>query len=110
MQKTIGTALMVLVGLGFNNSEATQIGAKTPYSNRPTVEVLNDAKGIVKKVHGDEPVYIIDCPKQYLRLQAFNLPDGYKKEGLTVAVSGNIKATNTLEDDYGELFEVTAIQ
>jgi hypothetical protein len=110
MEKIAGTLLMVLIGLGFNGNQPNKMDAKAAYSNRPTVETISYAKGFVKKIPGDEPVYIIDCPDKYLRLHAINLPATFKKEGLNVTVSGNIKATNTLEDAYGELFEVTSIQ
>jgi hypothetical protein len=110
MQKIVGTLLMVLLGLGFNNDDSGNAQGQHPYMGRPTVETIHSANGIVKKIPGDEPVYIIDCPDRYLRLHTLNLPDAYKVEGLVVTVSGHIKATHTLEDDCGELFEVTAIR
>lgn len=110
MQKMLGTLLMIAVGLGFNSHEGNGSLGQTGYSDRPTVDTISHANGVVKKIPGDEPVYLIDCASKYLRLHAINLPERYKKEGLSVTVSGHIKATHTLEDDYGELFEITAIQ
>lgn len=110
MQKMFGTLLMIAIGLGFNSGEGNDDPKHAAYSNRPTVETISQASGIVKRIPGDEPTYLIDCPGKYLRLHALNLPDTYKTEGLNVTVSGHIKATHTLEDDYGELFEITAIQ
>jgi hypothetical protein len=110
MQKSVGTLLMVLIGLGFQGSEHAGQTVTGGYGQRPTVEVLENVKGIVKKMEGDEPVYIIDCPEHYLRLQAYNLPKAYQQEGRCVTVSGDIKASNTLEDAFGELFEVRNIQ
>jgi hypothetical protein len=110
MQKIVGTLLMIAVGLGFNNGDSNSPQSQNTYKDRPTVETISHAKGFVKKIPGDEPVYMIDCPDKYLRLHAINLPDAFKTEGLTVTVSGHIKASHTLEDEYGELFEVTAIQ
>lgn len=110
MQKMLGTLLMIAVGLGFNTSNGGSSQNQDNYSDRPTVETITHANGVVKKVPGDEPVYLIDCASQYLRLHAINLPDSYKTEGMSVTVSGHIKATHTLEDDYGELFEITTIQ
>jgi hypothetical protein len=110
MQKMLGTLLMIAVGLGFNTSNGGGSQGQGNYGDRPTVDTINQAHGIVKKIPGDEPVYLIDCASQYLRLHTINLPDSYKTEGMSVTVSGHIKATNTLEDDYGELFEITAIQ
>jgi hypothetical protein len=110
MQKMLGTLLMIAVGLGFNSNEGGSSQGKTTYADRPTVETIHHADGIVKKIPGDEPVYLIDCASKYLRLHTINLPDSYKTEGMSVTVSGHIKATHTLEDDYGELFEITAIQ
>lgn len=110
MQKFLGTILMIAVGLGFNSDDSGSPRSQSAYGQRPTIETINAANGIVKKIPGDHPVYIIDCPQKYLRLHAFNLPGRFKTEGLNVTVSGHIKAASTLEDDYGELFEVTAIQ
>lgn len=101
---------MVLIGLGFQGVDRTAPIAPSSHGQRPTVEVLSDVKGIVKKVEGDEPVYIIDCPERYLRLQACNLPKAYQQEGRYVTVSGDIKAASTLEDEFGELFEVKEIR
>jgi hypothetical protein len=107
MQKIIGTLLMVVIGLGFSGGSPSKADE---YAQRPTVEMLNNVQGTVNMVEGDEPVFVIQCPQRYLRLQAYNLPARYQRHGLAVWVSGNIKATNTLEDGYGELFEVTAIR
>ena len=104
--KTLGTILMLVVGFMFNtkvDNTATDDVAK-----REIVGTINNVKGIVWKV-GDADVYMIECAEKHLKLNAYNLPAQYKKDNTPITFSGNIKLTQPLEDDCGELFEVTAI-
>jgi hypothetical protein len=105
--KTLGTILMVIVGFMFDSKMDTS--AVDSLSQRTTVATINNAKGIVYKV-GDDDTYMIECAEKHLKLHAFNLPAAYKKDNIAIQFSGDIKFTNTLEDDCGELFKVTAIQ
>lgn len=104
--KTIGTILMVVLGFMFDSKVDT--GASENISNRETVETIQNAKGIVWKA-GDEDVYTIECAEKHLKLNVINLPEKFKKDEAEVIFSGNIKLTHPLEDNWGELFEVTSI-
>jgi hypothetical protein len=105
--KTVGTILMIVVGFFFNSSIDTKAPANT-FAARQTVEVINNAKGEIRKI-GDEDIYMIYCKEKHLKLNAFDLPEKFKKPGLNVTFSGNIKTMDAMEDEWGELFEVTAI-
>ena len=105
--KTVGTILMIAVGFFFN----TSIDKKVPsndFADRKTVKVVTNAKGEIRKI-GDEDIYMIYCKEKHLKLNAFDLPEKYKKPGLAVTFSGNIKMMGAMEDEWGELFEVTSI-
>ena len=104
--KTVGTILMLVVGFMFNSKVETTV--TDGFAKRETVGTVNNVKGIVWRV-GDTDVYMIECGEKHLKLNAFNLPAQYKKDNTTITFSGNIKLTEPLEDDCGELFEVTTI-
>jgi|SRR5882757_2144627 len=105
--KTIGTILMIVVGFFFNSSIEPKSTANT-FADRQTVDVVSNAKGEIRKI-GDEDIYMIYCKEKHLKLNAFDLPEKFKHAGLAVTFSGNIKMTDAMEDEWGELFEVTNI-
>jgi hypothetical protein len=109
MQKILGTLLMVVTGFLLNSSLVND--GKTDPSGRETVEKIAGETGIIRKIgEGETALYMIDCRAKHLRLNVYNMPGAYKKDGLQVRFGGNIKAGSTLEDDFGELFEITAIE
>jgi hypothetical protein len=109
MQKLMGTLLMVITGFCLNSSLVND-GTTNP-SGRQTVETITGEAGIIKKIgDGEMAVYMIDCSAKHLRLNVFNMPGKFKKDGLTVRFSGNIKAGSTLEDDFGECFEILSVE
>ncbi len=97
---------MIVIGLSFNSK--VDKGNRTNISERETVEVISSAIGEVRMVN--EEVYVIWYADKYLKLNPYNLPKAFKNPGLKISFSGNIKLTNTLEDDWGELFELTKIE
>ena len=106
--KTLGTILMIAAGFFFNS----KIENKAPDNNflkRQTVAILKDLKGEVRAI-GETGTYMIYCKEKHLKLNAVNLPEKFKQPRLAVTFSGNIKMTDAMEDEYGELFEVTAIR
>jgi hypothetical protein len=108
MQKFGGTLLMVITGFFLNSSLVND--GKTNPERRETVEVIANETGIIKQIgEGETAVYMIDCPSKYLRLNVCNMPEKFKKDGISVNFSGNIKANSTLEDDFGEIFEITNV-
>jgi hypothetical protein len=107
MQKTIGTILMVLIGLSFNTNPAVKKNPAT-FSDRKSVEQINNSKGEVRQI-GNEDIYMIWCAEKYLKLNPYNLPEKFRKPGLSITFSGYIKEGSTLEDQWGELFELTSI-
>jgi hypothetical protein len=108
MQKLMGTLLMVITGFCLNSSLVND--GKTPPADRETVETITREAGIIRKIgDGEMAVYMIDCSTKHLRLNVFNMPEVFKKDGLIVQFSGNIKAGSTLEDDFGEYFEINAV-
>ncbi|MEP6677089.1 MAG: hypothetical protein ABJA78_18140 [Ferruginibacter sp.] len=107
MQKMIAAIIVLIAGVGFTaniNSAKDQ-----SYGNRKTITVITNAQGEIMKA-GETGVYVIHCGEKYLDLNAYNLPEKFKKDKLTVSFSGNIKLTGTLEDEWGDLFEVTDIR
>ncbi len=109
MQKLSGTLLMVITGFLLNSSLVND--SKTNPSARETVEAITGESGIVRKIGEEEnPVYMIDCPAKHLRLNVLNMPGEFKKDGLGVRFSGNIKASSTLEDDFGAYFEIIYVE
>ena len=106
MQKFIGIILMLLIGFSFKTNYTAK--DKADFSARQNTEVIKDAKGEVRKI-GNEDIYMIWCGEKYLKLNPFNLPEKFKQPGLKITFSGNIKEMNALEDEWGELFELTAI-
>jgi hypothetical protein len=109
MQKLLGTILIVITGFCLNSALVND-GKATP-SGRETVETITGESGIVRKIgDGEMAVYMIDCGTKYLRLNVFNMPGEFKKDGLTVRFSGNIKAGSTLEDGFGEYFEILSVE
>jgi hypothetical protein len=109
MKKTAGTILMVITGFCLNSSLVNDDKANT--AGRETIETIKGETGIVKQIgEGETAVYMISCTNRPLRLNVYNLPRTFKKHGQLVTFTGNIKASSTLEDDFGELFEITAIQ
>lgn len=107
MYKSIAVIILLIAAVGFKANMGHS--KEDAYSNRETIETINALKGEVLQT-GEDGVYMIHCDDRYLDLNAYNLPAKFKKDKLTVTVSGNIKFTNTLEDGWGELFEVTAIK
>ncbi len=100
---------MVTTGF-FLNSSLVNDDITTPAA-RDTVEVISSATGIVREIgEGETAVYMIDCRAKHLRLNVYNMPGEFKKNGMQVKFSGNIKAGSTLEDDFGECFEITAVE
>lgn len=109
MQKFTGTLLMVITGF-FLNSSLVNDGITTPAA-RDTVEVIASETGIVREIgEGENAVYMIDCRAKHLRLHVYNMPREYKKNGIRVRFSGNIKAGSTLEDDFGDYFEIISVE
>jgi hypothetical protein len=109
MQKLMGTLLMVITGFCLNSSLVND--GKTNPLGRETVETITGEAGIVRKIgDGEMAVYMIDCSAKYLRLNVCNMPREFKKDGLIVRFSGNIKAGSTLEDDFGEYFEILSVE
>ena len=104
--KMMGTILMVILGLMFDSKVDT--GTTDSIADRETVETIQNVKGVVWKA-GDEDVYTIECAEKHLKLNVINLPEKFRKDEAEVTFSGNIKLTHPLEDNWGELFEITAI-
>ncbi len=77
--------------------------------SRETVEVISYAKGVVRQV-GNSDEYMIECSARHLKLNPVNLPSEYREADLPIIFSGDIKATQPLEDEFGEYFEVKSIQ
>jgi len=106
--KTFGTILMVVIGFFFSsNIEKKEPG--TDIAKRETIATISGAKGEIRKL-GEEDMYMIYCKEKHLKLNAFNLPEKFRHAGLAVTFSGNIKMSDAMEDDWGELFEVTGIK
>ncbi|RFM29946.1 hypothetical protein [Deminuibacter soli] len=79
--------------------------------HRTTIDTLCQANGIVRNIGNDDiPVYVIYCERQNLRLLPCNLPNGYRQPNKPVIVSGNLKAMQLMEHEYGEYFEITGIR
>jgi hypothetical protein len=109
MQKFMGTILMVVTGFCLNSSLVND--NKTNSSGRATVENITGETGIVKKIgEGEMAIYMIDCSARHLRLNVLNMPAEYKKDGIKINFTGNIKASSTLEDDFGEHFEILSVK
>lgn len=100
---------MVIIGFLLNSSLVND--SKTNPIVRETVETITGETGIVRKIGDDETaIYMINCADRHLRLNVLNMPDKYKKDGITVRFTGNIKAASTLEDDFGALFEIVSAE
>ena len=97
---------MVTVGMGFNSVADKK--NDDAFINRQTVDTICNARGEVRKI-GNDGVYMIYCKAKHLKLHVINLPQKCKVAGINVVFSGNIKQTHPMEDDWGELFEVTNI-
>jgi hypothetical protein len=109
MQKLMGTILMVITGFFMNSSLVNEGNTNPP--DRETVETITGESGIVRMIgDGEMAVYMIDCTAKHLRLNVMNMPGEFKKDGITVRFSGNIKASSTLEDDFGECFEIISAE
>jgi hypothetical protein len=109
MQKLMGTLLIVITGFFLNSSLVND--GKTNPTVRETIDTITGETGIIRKIgEGETAVYMIDCGTKHLRLNVFNMPAVFKKDGLTVMFSGNIKASSTLEDDFGECFEILSVE
>jgi hypothetical protein len=109
MQKIMGTLLMVITGFLLNSSLVND--GKADPSARKTVETIAGETGIIRKIgDGETSLYMIDCRAKHLRLNVYNMPGQYQKDGLVVRFGGNIKSSSTLEDDFGEYFEITAVE
>src|ERR1700712_814359 len=105
--KKIAFAIVVLVCLTMLNS-ATEINKPVSFLSRPTIEKINNEKGMLMKVE-DASVFVIQCKDRYLRLNAINIPEKFSASENEITFSGNIKYTNPLEDEWGQLFEITDI-
>ena len=107
MQKFIAAIIVLIAAVGFT------VNIDTPkedvYTNRKNVDVINNALGEIIKA-GETGVYVIHCGEKYMDLNVYNLPKKFQQDKLKVTFSGNVKLTGTLEDDWGDLFEVTAIK
>jgi hypothetical protein len=109
MQKIAGTLLMVVTGFFLDNSLLND--SNTNPAVRKTIETISGQPGIIRKIGTEETaVYMIDCRAKNVRLHVYNMPAEYKKDGLQVKFSGNIKASSTLEDDFGEYFEILSVE
>lgn len=97
---------MVAVGMGFNS--AADKKNEDAFIHRQTTETICNVKGVVRKI-GNNGVYMIYCKAKHLKLHIINLPEKFKVADMPVVFSGNIKQTHPMEDDWGELFEVTNI-
>lgn len=106
MQKLIVFILIIVAGISLNNSTGSDRATKL--SQRPTVETISNAVGEIRKI-GDTDIYMIWCQDKFLKLNVINLPEKFRQQGLKINFSGNIKSTNTLEDEWGDLFELTSI-
>lgn len=104
--KMIGTILMVLIGFLFDSK--VDIAKPDGIAQRKTVATLSNVKGTVYKAMDD--VYTIECGEKHLRLNVINLPEEFRKDNAEITFSGNIKLSQPLEDDWGELFEVTSVR
>ncbi len=83
---------------------------KNDLVNRATIGSISNAEGIIKKTHGnDEPAYVIYFAREYLQLYCPELPASFKQDELPVVFSGNLKAMNPLEDEFGQYFEIVKI-
>lgn len=106
IMKMIGTILMVAVGFMFDSK--VDITKSDSLSARQTVEVINEAKGIVYKI--SDETYMIECAEKHVKLNVFNLPEAFKKDNAAIIFSGNIKLSEPMEDEWGEVFEITNVK
>ena len=99
---------MVAVGSGLNSNTTISTTAQSS-AERPTIETISSETGVLYTIgKGDETVYMIECDHKPLKLHILNMPDGFSGD-IPVKVSGRIKATHPLEDEWGNYFELTSI-
>jgi hypothetical protein len=107
MIKSLSTILIVAVGFMFDTSVNNY--STTEINKRQTVETIQQAKGSIRIID-EAGVYMIHCPQKHLKLHVINLPEKFRKANAEIIFSGNIKATNVSEDNWGDYFELTAIE
>lgn len=107
----LGILLLLLGSIFICYRKALQSKRYDFIKQRSTVEILSQEPGIVRNIgNGDLPVYVIYCEKQHLNLFPCNLPPGFQQSDKPVVVSGNVKAMQLMEHEYGQYFEITVIR
>ncbi len=107
LHKYIGTILMVIIGFSLDSQQlASPVQAPV---ERATTGLLEREAGTLYMVgSGKETVYVIECADQPYRLRVMNMPTGFSS-GTKVLISGRMKATQPIEDEWGDYFELTGI-
>lgn len=79
--------------------------SKCVYDERKTVETVKDSIGTVRRIH--DKLYIIITEDNKSRFAPCNLPDKFKKEGLKIRFSGDVKEIYPNERWAATLFKLT---
>lgn len=102
---------LLLACIGISYLKALQSKRYDFIRQRHTIDSLRQEAGIVRNVGNTMmPVYIIYCKRQHLNLFPCNLPASFQQSNKEVIVSGNMKAMQLLEHEYGQYFEITGIR
>ena len=79
--------------------------SKCAFDSRKTVDTLEKQVGTVRRIH--DKLYIIVSEDNRSRFAPCNLPDEFKKEGLKIIYSGEIKEIYPNERWAATLFKLT---
>lgn len=79
--------------------------SKCAFDNRKTVETVENKVGTVRRIH--DKLYIIISEDNRSRFAPCNLPDEFKKDGLRIVFSGDVKEIYPNERWAATLFKLT---
>ncbi len=79
--------------------------SKCAFDNRKTVDTVENQVGTVRRIH--DKLYIIISEDNRSRFAPCNLPDEFKKEGLKIRFSGDVKEIYPNERWAATLFKLT---
>ncbi len=78
---------------------------KCAFDSRKTVETVRNKMGRIRRIH--DKLYIIVTENNRSRFTPCNLPDKFKKDGLMIRFSGEVKETYPNERWVATLFKLT---
>lgn len=104
-------AFILIVGIGVSYTNTVKGVKNLAIEKRKTIDTLKNELAEIRIVEteNEEKICVLKLFNKSVKLNTTNIPNKFKVNGKKVLISGAIKETSTIEDEYGSYVWLNSI-